>query len=214
MHPPFGVLAMSSLRALFLKLFRHPMIHRHLLTALVSILGAQAVFAQAPMDTPRRLEVLFLGDDAGHKPIERYRVIKQVLAPQGINVTFVEDLSKITRENLDLYDALLVYANHEQDKAPADIFQWVKDGGGLVALHSACGNFHPSKEWFDLVGGKFKSHEGHEMTPKVVDHNHPITKNLPALTAWDETYVHSDLTGDRHLLQAAAAIDHGGARDA
>lgn len=181
------------------------MIQRHLLTLFVTLLGAKAAFAQAPMEAPRRLEVLFLGDDAGHKPLERYRVLKQVLAPKGINITFVEDLSKITRENLDLYDALLVYANHEQDKAPEAIFQWVKDGGGLVALHSACGNFHPSKEWFDLVGGKFKSHEGREITPKSVDLDHPITKGLPALTAWDETYVHSDLTGDRHLLQIREA---------
>ncbi|RYD33005.1 MAG: hypothetical protein EOP87_11815, partial [Verrucomicrobiaceae bacterium] len=135
------------------------MIHRHLLTALVTLLGAQAVFAQAPMDAPRRLEVLFLGDDAGHKPLERYRVLKQVLGPKGINLTFVEDLSNITRENLDLYDALLVYANHEEEKAPEAIFQWVKDGGGLVALHSACGNFHPSKEWFDLVTLELAAHE-------------------------------------------------------
>lgn len=184
-------------------------LQRCLLIFSVGLLAAPSAFAQAPMDAPRRVEVLFLGDDKGHNPIERYRVLKQALGPQGINVTFVEDLSKITKENLDLYDALIVYANHEQDKAPEAIFPWVKNGGGLVALHSACGNFHPSKDWFDLVGGKFKSHEGHEMTPKTVDLNHPITKDLPALTAWDETYVHSDLTKDRHLLQIREPINEG-----
>jgi type 1 glutamine amidotransferase len=166
------------------------------LTVLISLLGALSAFSQG-----RRLEVLFLGDDRGHKPIERYRVLKQVLGPQGINLTFVEDLSQITRANLDLYDALIVYANHESDKVPEAILPWVKDGGALVALHSACGNFHPSKEWFDLIGGRFKSHEGHEFSPKSVDLNHPITKNLPLLKCWDETYQHTDLTGDRHLLQ-------------
>ncbi len=149
----------------------------------------------------RRLEVLFLGDDGHHKPIERYRVLKQAVGPQGINLTYYENLAGLTREKLQQYDALIVYANHEKDAAPSAILPWVKDGGALVALHSACGNFHPSKEWFDLVGGRFASHEGGIFSPKTVDLLHPITKDLPALTAWDETYIHRDLTKDRHLLQ-------------
>ena len=158
---------------------------------------------------PKRLEVLFLGDDRGHKPIERYRVLKQALGPRGYNLTFIEDLSQVTRERLDRYDSLIVYANHEQDKVPADILGWVKDGGGLVALHSACGCFHPSPEWFALVGGKFKSHEGHEFSPETVDKDHPITRGLPELKAWDETYVHQDLSGDRHLLQVRPPLNAG-----
>jgi uncharacterized protein len=175
-------------------------IFRHLLTAMCSVTCLLPLAARAA-DTPRRLEILFLGDDRGHKPIERYRVLKQALGPQGFNLTFVEDLGKITRPNLELYDALIVYANHESDKVPEAILPWVKDGGALVALHSACGNFHPSKEWFDLVGGRFQSHEGHVFSPKTVDANHPITRDLPELKCWDETYIHRDLVQDKHLLQ-------------
>ena len=171
-------------------------IYRILSIAVVSLLGVFPASAE-----PRRLEVLFLGDNGHHDPLERYRVLKQALGPQGFNLTFVEDLGKITRENLDLHDALIVYANHEKAKVPEAILPWVKDGGALVALHSACGNFHPSKEWFDLVGGRFKSHEGREFSPKTVDPDHPITRDLPVLNCWDETYQHKDLTADRHLLQ-------------
>lgn len=150
---------------------------------------------------PRRLEVLFLGDTGHHDPIERYRVIKQVLGPQGFNLSYVDDLDKITRNNLDLYDALIVYANHEKEEVPKAILPWVKDGGALVALHCAAGNFHPSKEWFDLIGGRFKSHETNTFSPKTIDADSPITKGLPMLNCFDETYVHQDLTADRHLLQ-------------
>jgi putative membrane-bound dehydrogenase-like protein len=175
-------------------MIRHPF-----LAALAIVFGTMAPLnAQGEA---RRIEVLFLGDDGHHKPIERYRVLKQALGTQGINLTFIEDLAAITRATLDPYDALIVYANHEQDKVPTDILPWVRDGGALVALHSACGNFHPSKEWFDLVGGRFESHEGGEFSPKTVDPNHPITKDLPVLKSWDETYIHRDLTNDRHLLQ-------------
>jgi putative membrane-bound dehydrogenase-like protein len=149
----------------------------------------------------RRLEVLFLGDDRGHNPVERYRVLKQALGPKGFNLSYVEDLSELTRETLDLHDALIVYANHESDTLPTTIIPWVKDGGALVALHSACGCFHPSEEWFELVGGRFESHEGHIFIPQTVDKNHPITKELPELEAWDETYEHQNLGDDLHILQ-------------
>ena len=181
-----------------------------MISRIAPILGAFWLTAvSAVSQSPARLEVLFLGDARGHEPIERYRVLKQALGPQGFNLTFVEDLSAITRPNLDLYDALIVYANHEADPVPTAILPWVRDGGALVALHSACGNFHPSPEWFALVGGRFKSHEGHEFSPQTVDANHPITKDLPLLKCWDETYQHSDLSADRHLLQVRAPMNQG-----
>ena len=170
----------------------------------ISLLTISLVSAEV-----RRLEVLFLGDNGHHVPLERYRVLKQALGPQGFNISYIEALDKVTREKLDSYDALIVYANHEKAKVPEAILPWVKDGGALVALHSACGNFHPSKDWFDLVGGRFKSHEGMEFSPKTVDHEHPVTKDLPVLTCWDETYQHMDLTGDRHLLQVREPMNKG-----
>ena len=180
------------------------MISRILSITIISVLGVCGGSAES-----RRLEVLFLGDNGHHDPLERYRVLKQSLGSQGFNLTFVEDLGEITRQNLDQYDALIVYANHEKEKAPEAILPWVRDGGALVALHSACGNFHPSKDWFDLVGGRFKSHEGYEFSPKTVDSDHPITRDLPVLKSWDETYQHMDLTADRHLLQVREPMNKG-----
>ncbi len=178
------------------------MISRIFVIAFMVLLGVVPASAEA-----RRLEVLFLGDTGHHDPLERYRVLKQSLGSQGFNLTYIEDLAKVTRGNLDRYDALVVYANHESETVPEAILPWVKDGGALVALHCACGNFHPSKEWFDLVGGRFKSHEGHEFSPKTVDQEHPITKDLPPLKCWDETYQHQDLAPDRHLLQVREPLN-------
>ncbi len=182
------------------------MTRRILFTLFSTALGAASALGQA---APERIDVLFLGDDRGHNPIERYRVLKQALGPQGFNLTFTEDLGDITRENLEKYDALLVYANHEGDQVPEAILPWVRDGGALVALHSACGNFHPSKEWFDLVGGRFDKHEGAEFSPKNVKDDHPITRELPKLEAWDETYEHRDLTDDRDVLQIREPMNEG-----
>jgi putative membrane-bound dehydrogenase-like protein len=165
--------------------------------------------AVASAQHARRLEVLFLGDDGHHQPIERYRVLKQAVGPRGVNLTYFENLAGLTPEKLRHYDALLVYANHEKAEVPPAILPWVRDGGALIALHSACGNFHPSKEWFDLVGGRFVSHEGRVFSPQTVDTEHVITKDLPVLSCWDETYVHRDLTPDRHLLQIRNPMNKG-----
>ncbi|GHC50392.1 PVC-type heme-binding CxxCH protein [Roseibacillus persicicus] len=168
-----------------------------------------ASLASSQTSDPKRLEVLFLGDNRGHNPIERFRVLKQALAPKGYNLTYMEDLADLTRERLDLHDALIVYANHESDTLPETVIPWVKDGGGLVALHSACGCFHPSPDWFALVGGRFKSHEGHVFSPRTTNPNHPITQELPKLTAWDETYVHQSLGSDLNILQKRDPINQG-----
>ncbi len=184
------------------------MILRCFLTLVVALSGVISTLAQTAPES-RRLEVLFLGDDRGHQPLERYRILKQTLGSQGFNLTFTEDLAQLTREKLELYDALVVYANHEEDALPTAIVPWVKAGGGLVALHSACGCFHPSKEWFNLIGGRFKSHEMHEISPRNVDAESAITKDLPVLKCEDETYQHMDLAADRHVLQVRDPVNQG-----
>lgn len=172
------------------------MMRRTLCALVVGWLGMVGAFGQA-----ERLEVLFVGDDRGHQPLERYRELKQALGVQGYNLTFTEDLGGLTRERLDRYDAVVVYANHEGEKVPEALIPWVRAGGGLVALHCASACFQASPEWGKLVGGRFGKHEGREFAPKSVDDKHPITRDLPKLEAWDETYEHTELSGDRHLLQ-------------
>ncbi|MFT7642516.1 MAG: hypothetical protein ACI9G1_004274, partial [Pirellulaceae bacterium] len=68
------------------------------------------------------LHVLFLGDNAGHKPIKRFEIMQPALAPHGIEITYTDKLDDLNSETLGKYDALLIYANHmritpEQEKA-------------------------------------------------------------------------------------------------
>lgn len=99
----------------------------------------------------RRLEVMFLGDNGPQQPLETYRILKENLGSQGFNFTFVENLSEVTRETLDNYDALMVYANYQNVAPPPAIFSWVKEGGGLVSLSRSSANFSNSKQWAALL---------------------------------------------------------------
>ncbi|MFD0894923.1 ThuA domain-containing protein [Luteolibacter ambystomatis] len=182
---------------------------RFLLALLLPAMAGLIPVAHAAPQDGRRLEILFLGDDGHHKPIGCYRVLKQVYGPRGFNLTFVEDLKQITTAKLNQYDVLIVYANHEEVPVPPAIRPWVENGGALVALHSAVGCFHPSQDWFSLVGGQFASHETGVFSPKTIEPNDPLMKGLPALNCWDETYVHKNTTNDRRILQVREPMNKG-----
>src|SRR3954465_3867546 len=95
------------------------------------VLGA-AVFACASWAAP--LNVLFLGDNAGHRPTNRFALMQPALASRGIEMTYTDKMDSLNSTNLASYDALVIYANHtrispEQEKALLD---YVEGGHGLV----------------------------------------------------------------------------------
>src|SRR5882724_4204159 len=125
-----------------------PRFTRNTLLFLILCAGLSAIQA-APV-----LKVLFLGDNGHHKPAERLRDIGPSLIARGIQLVYTEDLSTLSLENLQRYDALLIYANLEmlppaQERALLD---YVSQGGGLVALHCASACFKNSERYTALVG--------------------------------------------------------------
>jgi uncharacterized protein len=159
-----------------------------LLLILIATLPAPA--AEPPT---KPLTVLFLGDKGHHRPADRAPQLIPVLATRGIDVTYTEAMSDLNPTTLAKYDVLMIYANTErispeQEKALLD---YVENGGGFAPIHCAsyC-FFRNSPKYIALVGAQFKSHETGEFDVKVVDANHPITKELELFRTWDETYVH------------------------
>ncbi|GAA5484452.1 PVC-type heme-binding CxxCH protein [Haloferula sargassicola] len=172
---------------------------------------ALAARGVVPGEDGRRLEVLFFGaptaNHAGHDPITRYRILKKGLGLEGINLTYLEDPSKVfTKDTLDRYDAVLMYGNWEQNgEMPAEqlkaLLDYVDGGGGFLPIHCASACYGASPEFVKLVGAKFKSHETDTFQVKDVLPNHPILRGLEGFKAWDETYEHSDQADDREILQ-------------
>src|ERR1043166_7507825 len=85
------------------------------------------------------LRVLFLGDNAGHRPTNRFALMQPALASRGIEMTYTDKLDSLNSTNLARYDALVIYANHtrispEQENALLD---YVESGHGFVPIHCA-----------------------------------------------------------------------------
>ena len=92
------------------------------------------------------------------------------------------------------FDALLLYANHGRIEPHqwTNLKNYVETGGGFVPVHCASWCFGNEPGFDQLVGGRFKSHQGTEFTAKIVKPNHPALKDVKEFTAWDETYFHSN----------------------
>lgn len=148
------------------------------------------------------LRVLFLGDNAAHRPADRFKQLQPVLAGRHIELTYTDSLADLNRAKLAGFDALAIFANHtqispEQEKALLD---YVAEGGGLVALHCASYCFLNSPKYIELVGGQFKSHGAGVFKETIVKADHPVMAGLQPIESWDESYVHARHNSNRVVL--------------
>lgn len=150
----------------------------------------------------RRLEVLFLGDNGHHKPIDRVPTLMEALGNKGINITYTDKLEDINTNNLNKYDALMIYANWDKitPEAEKDLLAFVASGKGILPIHCASYCFRNSTEYVKMVGGQFWRHTMDTIQANIVQAQHPILKDIKGLKAFDETYLHSQLQADNNVL--------------
>jgi putative membrane-bound dehydrogenase-like protein len=161
------------------------------------VISVPPAYAESP-----RIKVLFLGDNGHHRPIERAADLLAPLARAGIDMAYTDDLNDLNTENLSRYDGLIIYANHTtiSPAQEAVLLSFVENGKGLIALHCASYCFLNSPKYISLVGGQFESHNTGVFRTRIVDAKHPAMKSVQEFEAWDETYKHHRLSGDRHVL--------------
>jgi len=156
---------------------------------------------------PPKLSILFLGDNAGHKPKDRFAQLEPVLLKRGIALKYTDSLDDLTLVNLNKYDGLMIYANHgkgtpEQVKA---ILDYVASGKGFIPLHCASFCFIDNADYVNLVGAQFRSHTTGTFRTKAVTPDHAIMKGFNPFESWDETYVHHKHNEkDRTVLEVRA----------
>ena len=170
-----------------------------------------AVKQVAEDDTPRRIEMLFLGHSIEHHNSKAYfPVLASALTKSGINITYTEDVDDLNAKNLSLYDGVIIYANHEgrhpdQEKALMD---YVSEGHAFIPIHCASFCFKDSPEYVDLVGGQFSSHETGTFSTSIIAKDHPAMKEVSEFSTWDETYVHDKIADDITVLMERVEGDH------
>ncbi len=151
----------------------------------------------------RRAEVLFLGNTSKHHDSGKYAPWLAIkLFESGINTSYTVDLNDLNPENLAKYDALIIYANHDEISPAQEsaLKNFVQSGKGLVPLHSASGCFLSSEWYIKAIGGQFASHKTGDFTEVIVKPDHPVMQGLKPFTTWDETYVLKNINPDMTVL--------------
>ncbi len=151
---------------------------------------------------PRRLEVLFLGDNGHHRPIDRVPAIMEALGSKGINFTYTDKLADLNPETLGKYDALMLYANWDSiAPTQADaLLDFVAQGKGFLPIHCASYCFRNNPEVVKLIGGQFWRHTMDTIQPVWTKPDHPALAGVQPFKAWDETYLHEKLQPDNIIL--------------
>ena len=160
-----------------------------------SVAPAAAQNAGARQTDGRRIEVLFLGNDATlHRSDSAAAFLVPALAKEGINFQYTTDPNDLNRENLAKYDALLLYANHDAitPQQEAALMEFVESGNGFLPIHSASHNFRNSARVVAMMGGQFDRHGVGTFTASITQPNHPVMQGLQPFETWDETYVHKN----------------------
>jgi putative membrane-bound dehydrogenase-like protein len=176
-----------------------------LLLFLLVFCTRKQVSQSSPASEPtqgRRLEILFLGDNGHHRPIERIPSLMAALGPKGINLTYTDQLKDVTPDNLAKYDGLLIYANWDSIPAPQEkaLLDYVSSGKGLIAVHCASYCFRNSADYVSLVGGQFWKHGWDTIRSVTVAPTHPIMAGVGPIKTLDETYQHTKVNPDKTVL--------------
>lgn len=178
-----------------------------LLITFLLTLPAEKASAQA---SDNQLHILFLGDDGHHQPMERSQQIIPYLASRGIYVHYTERTEDLNMENLDQFDGIIFYGNQTEitQKQESVLLNYVNDGGGLVAIHSASAMFPESDAYINLIGGAFKAHGSGTFSTNRLAPEHPAIVGVPGFESWDETYVHMKHNPDKEVLSVRAEGEH------
>ena len=163
-------------------------------------------------NTPRRLEILFLGhqDNRHHNSEQLASILTKEYFKDGINISFTTRPSDLNEENLEKYDGLIVYANHDTISASQEkaLLQFVKSGKGFIPLHCASWCFRNSAEVVELIGGQFKTHKYDSFPAVITQAEHPVMKGVPGFVTKDETYVHDKLSKNIQVLSERVEGSH------
>ncbi|MHA3775553.1 PVC-type heme-binding CxxCH protein [Verrucomicrobiota bacterium sgz303538] len=149
------------------------------------------------------IRVLFLGHEDTHHNSNAY--VPLLMEKMGRDAIYFDYFTKpdcLNAETLSHYDAVMLYANHEQ-MAPAQfeaLNSFVESGHGFLPIHCASACFGNDPRFVALVGGRFKSHGTGVFKSTIVDKSHPIMQGVKEWETWDETYVHDQLNAQGRKL--------------
>jgi type 1 glutamine amidotransferase len=176
--------------------------------------AADAVAGERGASTKKIL--LVTGEDyPGHKWRETTPVLRsQLEKDKRFVVEVVDDLTFLRKDRLHDHDVVVMHFKNYDPKVPGpdgwkNLDRFVRDGGGLVLVHFACGAFQEWPEFVKLAGRvwnpKLRGHDPYgKFRVEIVDPKHPVSKGLKSFETVDELY--TCLDGDTPIHVIATSV--------
>ena len=196
----------------------------HILLAcacLAMTFAAQSPSANGADQTGASRRVLLItGEDfPGHKWRETTPVLWGELSKDTrLKIDVLADLKSLGSTRLNDYDAVVLHFKNYDPNVPGrkgfdNLAKYVKQGGGLMLLHFACGAFEEFKDEFeDLAGrvwfgeqppaGRHQHDPRGRFTVNIAKTAHPITEGMKDFDTVDELY--TCLEGDKTPITPVA----------
>jgi len=160
--------------------------------------------------------LLLTGEDyPGHKWKETTPVLRAALEKDSrLQIQVVEDLKFLRLPDVHKFAAIVIHFKNYDPAVPGpegqeNLARFVRDGGGVVLVHFACGAFQEWPGFVKLAGRvwdpKLRGHDPYgTFRVDIADANHPITRGLTSFEVPDELY--TCLTGETPVRLLATAV--------
>lgn len=143
------------------------------------------------------MKVLVLCNDRWH-PARVPREGLEALHDRGFTFDWLEDAHEWSADRMAEYPLTVLtksnhvsFTDHRQwmtAEVQAAFAEYVREGHGLLAIHSGTASYQESTGLRSLLGGVFTHHPEQCMVTMDLQANHPFTSDIPSFTIKDEHY--------------------------
>lgn len=138
--------------------------------------------------------VLVVSAGIFHPTISARRLFHNILRGiEGVKLVATSSIEDLGSLKGGSYDAVCLYFHrkHISDDSLEALKDFIASGGGFFAVHSASASFKEIPKYFDILGGRFVSHDKvSDFTVVPSDSGDKIFKGIGPFTVKDELYIH------------------------
>lgn len=136
-------------------------------------------------------KILLVTDGIFHPTWLGRKALFQALKPlDGFSFIHVSSLEKLPAD-LESFSAFVLHYHHKtiSNSALGRLSEFVKNGGGILAIHAATASFKEALPYFEILGGRFIGH-GAVAPLGVKRRSDNVFGGMHDFTVRDEAYLH------------------------
>lgn len=137
-------------------------------------------------------KILLVTQGLFHPSLRARKLLRKILEElAGFSFHSVNSMESLPQD-LESYAAMVIYVHHQKVSASAlnRFATWIKEGGGMLGVHTATASFKQQLPYFEIMGGRFTGHgpvERFEIQPLAES---TVFQDIPVFSVKDELYIH------------------------